>query len=97
MFHAAFEAYKENSPAWRWYYQKYLHPFDILLDITQNEGIAYYLTLDQLGRGYLPGELREKTQEAFNKFNSNAIELLSNKLTDDRVYQILMDANGAGD
>ena len=47
VFHAAFGAYKETSPTWKRLYEKHRSPLDELLDLTQNEGIAYYLSLDQ--------------------------------------------------
>lgn len=96
VFHAAFEAYKDSSPTWKQYYRKHGSPFDDLLDLTQNEGIAYYLSLDQSGRGYLPQDWYNRTKEAFSTFNKNASELLSDKLTPQRISEILRTANLSG-
>ena len=51
VFHAAFGAYKDASPAWRQYYASNTTPFDAMLDLAQNEGIAYYLSLRSSARG----------------------------------------------
>ncbi|HZY09672.1 MAG TPA: DUF5700 domain-containing putative Zn-dependent protease, partial [Bacteroidota bacterium] len=96
VFHAAFGAYKDNSPTWKQYYRKHRNPFNDLLDLTQNEGIAYYLSLDQSGRGYLPRDWYNRTKEAFSTFNKNASELLSDKLAPQRISEILRTANLSG-
>ena len=96
VFHAAFGAYKETSPAWKRLYEKHHSPFDELLDLTQNEGIAYYLSLDQLGRGNLPRDWSAKMREAVASFNNNANELLSEKLTPHRASELIRTANLSG-
>ncbi len=96
VFHAAFGAYKDSSPGWKRYYERYNRPFDALLDLTQNEGIAYYLSLDQEWRGNLPPEWPARTQSAFARFNSDASELLSPALTRTRASDILRKANLSG-
>ena len=57
VFHAAFGNYKDGSPAWRAYYATHRSSLDQLLDLTHNEGIAYYLSLVQSSRGRLPADL----------------------------------------
>lgn len=96
VFHAAFSTYKENSSNWKKYYSEYKRPFDELLDLTMNEGIAYYLTLDQRGRGYLPRNWNNKTREAFQKFNESTAELLSDTLTYSRAFELIRQANLSG-
>jgi hypothetical protein len=93
VFHAAFGAYKDNSPTWKRYYRKHKRPFDILLDLTQNEGIAYYLSLDQRGRGYLPRDWYNRTRDVFKTFNTNASELLSPSISPNRVSKLIRAAN----
>lgn len=93
VFHAAFGAYKDNSPAWKRYYRKFKRPFDTLLDITHNEGIAYYLSLDQRGRGYLPREWNRNMREVFASFNRNASELLSEGVSQQRISELIRTAN----
>ena len=96
VFHAAFGVYKETSPFWKRYYLKYSSPFDALLDITQNEGIAYYLSLDQEWRGNLPPEWPARTKNAVAAFNSNASELLSPRIARERASELLRRANLSG-
>lgn len=96
VFHAAFGAYKETSPSWKRYSRNHRLPFDELLDLTQNEGIAYYLSLDQRGRGYLPRDWYNKTRAVFSIFNTNASELLSPLLTPRRANELIRTANLSG-
>jgi hypothetical protein len=96
VFHAAYASFKETSPGWKRFYRKHQRPFDLLLDLTQNEGIAYYLSLDQQGSGRLPRDWTAKTGEAFAAFNKNAAELLSPDCTPRRAGQLLRKANLSG-
>jgi hypothetical protein len=96
VFHAAFSAYKETSPAWKRWYRRDRGYLDELLDLTQNEGIAYYLSLDQRGRGYVPRDWQQRTREAVNSFNANAAELLAQGLSHRRAAELLRTANLAG-
>jgi hypothetical protein len=96
VFHAAFGAYKDQSPVWKRFYENHQRPFDALLDLTQNEGIAYYLSLDQQGGGRLPMGWFNHTQEVFVRFNRNAGELLSKTLTPDRANKLIRTANLSG-
>jgi hypothetical protein len=96
VFHAAFGAYKDQSPSWKRYYRNHQSSFDILVDLMQNEGIAYYLSLEQHGRGYLPRDWSVKTREAFSAFAKNAKELLSPSLTHQRAEELLRTANLSG-
>jgi hypothetical protein len=95
-FHAAFGAYKETSPRWKSYTSAHHTYFDDLLDLTHNEGIAYYLSLDQRGRGYLPRDWSTRTQSAFINFNKNSTELLSQDLATYRASELLRTANLSG-
>ncbi|MBI1805993.1 MAG: hypothetical protein HYR76_02940 [Ignavibacteria bacterium] len=96
VFHAAFGAYKATSSSWNRYSGKHQTPFDELLDLTQNEGIAYYLSLDQRGQGYLPRDWFNRTREVFSTFNKNASELLSPTLTPRRAGELIRTANLSG-
>jgi len=96
VFHAAFGAYKDTSPAWRRYYATYTTPFDNLLDLAHNEGIAYYLSLVQRTHGRLTPEWEQRLRSACETFNRNADELLSPGLTERRAFEILRLANTSG-
>ncbi|MDI6767827.1 MAG: hypothetical protein QME52_13485 [Bacteroidota bacterium] len=96
VFHAAYEAYKSTSSSWDQYYQNYHGPFYYLLDLTQNEGIAYYLSLDQFGRGNLPRNWHDKMRDAFSIYNKNAEELLTDTISSIRANEIIRKANLSG-
>jgi Putative zinc dependent peptidase (DUF5700) len=96
VFHASFSAYKERSKIWQEFYSTHTQPLDILLDLVQNEGIAYYLSLDQQGKGYLPRDWNEHIRSAFSTLNKNARELVSRQLTTSRASEILRSANLSG-
>jgi hypothetical protein len=96
VFHAAFGVYKETSRSWKEYSAWAARPFDLLLDITQNEGIAYYLSLDQRGGGYVPHDWDIRTRQAVATFNRNAGELLSPRVRPRRVEELIRTANLSG-
>jgi hypothetical protein len=96
VFHAAFGNYKENSSSWKEYYAKPQSPIDALLDLTQNEGIAYYLSLEQQGGGYLPRDWYDKTRNAFADFNKYSFALLSDTITNKTAFDLLRKANLSG-
>ncbi len=96
VFHAAFGAYKDRSPTWKQYHQTQRRPFDVLLELTHNEGIAYYLSLDQIGQGNLPHDWFSKTRKVFSKFNQNSLELLSDNLKPRRGEELIRTANLSG-
>ena len=96
VFHAAFGAYKDRSSAWKEYYAAHTHPFDALMDLTQNEGIAYYLSLEEAGHGNLPRDWYARTRAVFKTFNRNGHELLSDRLSPQRASELLHDANLSG-
>ena len=96
VFHAAFGVYKDGSPAWRTYYATHKSPLDQLLDLSQNEGIAYYLTLIQSSRGKLPSDGLERARHSFSEFNSNAAELLAPGTSYRRSEDIIRLSNTSG-
>jgi hypothetical protein len=96
VFHAAFSEYKKNSLPWKKFYEEHQTHFDVLLDLTHNEGIAYYLSLEQQGGGKIPRDFFKNTLEAFNTFNVNASELLSKSITNKRARELIQNANLSG-
>ena len=96
IFHAAFELYKENSPAWQEYYAYHHSYFDQLLDLTHNEGIAYYLSLVQQTQGNLPADGMHRAQTAFRRFSENAEVLLSPGIGPGRASDIIQKSNMSG-
>jgi hypothetical protein len=96
VFHAAFGVYKDGSPVWKDYYASHRTPFDQLLDLSHNEGIAYYLTLIQSSRGRLPADGLERARHSFEDFNRNAAELLAPGTTFRRSEDIIRLSNTSG-
>ena len=95
VFHAAFGVYRDNSPVWREYYATHRNYLDQLLDLTQNEGIAHYLTFEQRSRGVPPPDWDEKVRSAFADFNKNAGELLSVRISPQRANELIRTSNTA--
>ena len=96
LFHAAFSDYKNHSTFWQKYRLTHRQPIDELFDLTQNEGIAYYLSIDQRGHGYVPRDWNTRARDMFALFNRNGAELLSNRLTRDRATELIRSANLSG-
>jgi len=93
VFHAAFGVYRDDSPVWREYYKTHRTYLDQLLELTQNEGIAHYLTLEQRSRGVLPPDWDEKVRSAFADFNKNSAELLSVRTSPQRANDLIRTSN----
>lgn len=96
LFHAAFGHYKENSASWKEYYGRRRPPVESLLDLAQNEGIAYYLSLEQSGGGRLPADWTVRTRNAFASFNKNSRILMSDTLSYRTSAAVLRNANLSG-
>jgi len=96
VFHAVFGVYKDQSRNWRNYYATHRAYIDRLFDLTQNEGIAYYLSLIQRSRGNLHPEWVPKVHASFMVFNKNAAELFSTKITHQRAGELIRLANTSG-
>jgi hypothetical protein len=96
VFHAAFDAYKDQSPFWHEYYARHQSYFDSFIDLAQNEGIAYYLSLVQSSRGRLPADWQQRIGAAFAVFNRSAEELLTPSLPRRRAEEILRTSNTSG-
>jgi hypothetical protein len=96
VFHAAYGVFKETDPGWRNYYSVERSGFEELLDLAQNEGIAYYLSLIQQSHGRLPGDGLQRVQYAFTRFNSAAEELLSPATPNDRCAKLIRESNTSG-
>lgn len=93
VFHAAFGVYKDGSASWRAYYASRRSPMDKLLDLTHNEGIAYYLSLVQSSRGRLPSDGLAHAQRSFAEFNANLAELISPRTSERRINDIIRMSN----
>jgi hypothetical protein len=96
VFHAAFGLYKDASPGWKSYYAKHTSAADYLLDLVQNEGIAYYLSLEQRLGDRLPQDWISRMQESFATFNRNAQRLMSAGVGGREAGEIIRSANLSG-
>jgi len=95
VFHAAFGVYKDGSPEWREYYATRQSYFDQLLDLSQNEGVAYYLTMIQKTGGRFSPEGERSIRAAFEEFNRNADELLNPQIDRRRAWDIIRLSNSS--
>ncbi|MBI5473734.1 MAG: hypothetical protein HY961_15455 [Ignavibacteriae bacterium] len=93
VFHAAFGVYKNASPTWSAYFASRESYLDRLLDLTQDEGIAHFLTFQQRSGGYLPPDWGAKIAASFADFNRNATELLSPRTSPSRASMIISSSN----
>jgi len=96
VFHAAFGLYKDSSPVWKAYRATHTSPLDYLLDLVQNEGIAYYLSMEQRSGDRIPPDWAGRMGEAFATFNRNAERLITGKLSHRETADILTSANLSG-
>lgn len=96
VFHAAFGAYKDSSSVWQSYYARRNTYLDQLLDLTQNEGIAHYLTFEQRTGGVLPPDWDEKIAASFVDFNAVAEELTAPHITPNRAHSLISNSNTSG-
>ncbi len=92
VFHAAFGVYQNQSAQWQKYFGKYRTYLDRLLELTQNEGIAHYLSFEQRG-GYVPRDWNKRVAASFEEFNARADELLSQSVSPQRAGEILRSSN----
>jgi hypothetical protein len=96
VFHAAFGVFKDGSPVWREYYASHQSYFDQLIDLCQNEGVAYYLTMIQQTGGKFSPEAERNIRASFEAFNRNAEELLDPRIDRRRAWDIIRLSNSSG-
>jgi len=95
-FHAVFGIYQQNSDLWRSFHQR-TEPIWNLAEIVQNEGIAYYLSLQiQIGGQTPATPWFEATEQAIKNLNSAAKELLSPLVQTQRARALILNANLSG-
>lgn len=96
VFHAAFGVYCDASPLWQAYHATHTTPLDQLLALTQNEGIAHYLSFEQRTGGRVPDDWDEKVRAAIQLFNTRAEELLSPRTSAAAAAAIIRQSNTSG-
>ena len=96
VFHVAFGIYQDTSPAWQRYFARHHDYVDQLLELTQNEGIAYFLNLVQHYGGTLPRVWVEQLPYSFSQFNNSVHELLSPRTSPQRAETLIRASNLSG-
>ncbi|MBM2840855.1 MAG: hypothetical protein HW412_1383, partial [Bacteroidetes bacterium] len=96
VFHAMFGLYQDRSSPWQRYYATNRTYIAQLLELTQNEGIAYYLNLIQYHQGKLPQAWLDQLPGSFDQFGRSAHELLLPQTTQDRADEIIHASNLSG-
>ncbi|MBN1398501.1 MAG: hypothetical protein JXA06_10760 [Bacteroidetes bacterium] len=92
-FHAAFSILKKSLPE----SVKPKIPAEYLLELVQNEGCAYYLSLQVSLGGETPNmNWFRITSNSIETLNNVLAEMLSKNISNSRVQQLLMDANLSG-
>lgn len=96
VFHVAFGMYQDSSPKWRRYFAHHRGYVDDLLELTQNEGIAYYLNLVQHAQGRLSQDWVEQLPGSIAQFNNSVRELLSPQTSSKRSEELIRASNLSG-
>jgi hypothetical protein len=92
-FHAAFSVLQKSLPD----SAKAKNIAEQLLDVVQNEGFAYYLSLQtHLGERTPSGQWFEGTARAIKALNSVLLEMSSPNLTLSRAQELMMNSNLSG-
>lgn len=92
-FHAAFSVLQKSLPD----SAKAKNIAEQLLDVVQNEGIAYYLSLQtHLGDRTPSGQWFDGTARAIKALNSVLLEMSSPNLTLSRAQELMMNSNLSG-
>ena len=92
-FHAAFSVLQKSLPD----SVKAKNIADQLLDVVQNEGVAYYLSMQtHLGDRAPSGQWFDATARAVNALNNVLVEMSSPALTRSRAQELMMNSNLSG-
>ena len=92
-FHAAFSVLKKSLPE----SVKANNIAELLLEVVQNEGVAYYLSQQtHIGDGTPSRRWFDGTAQAVEALNSVLLEMSSPNLTRSRAQELMMNANLSG-
>lgn len=92
VFHAAFAELQSSSPAWQELLARRRTYADALLQLTQNEGIAHYLSFEQRG-GRTPVDWDRRVRDAFQRFNDAVARLAMPGVPPAEAGEILRSSN----
>jgi Putative zinc dependent peptidase (DUF5700) len=94
-FHAVFSAYQASSPAWQRIHAGENY-FDILGELVQNEGIAYYLSMQEQLGGTFPSQLTAEIKKLVPVLDDAFDELRSPQTSPSRARALILNANLSG-
>ncbi len=94
VFHVAFGHYQNESSEWQSWFDTHRGALDHLMELTQNEGIAHYLSFEQRG-GYMPPDWRTRIKNAFREFDERSRELASPATSVKRAQEIIRASNAS--
>jgi hypothetical protein len=94
-FHAVFSAYQANSPAWQQIHADENYS-DALGELVQNEGIAYYLSMQEQLGGTFPPQLIDAISKLVPVLGDAFDELRSPGVSPVRARTLLLNANLSG-
>ena len=95
-FHAVFSEYQQTSAYWKRVNEKnnFAHQ---LAALSQNEGIAYYISMQQDIGGEIPAQYWfNETMNAMKSLNDALKELSSDRITIVRARELIMNSNLSG-
>ena len=94
-FHAVFGIYQQSSPVWKASQFKQ-EPYWTLAELSQNEGFAYLISLQQRNGGQMPPDRLTSARQAVTDLNKALKELSSPSVTPSRARELIMNSNLSG-
>lgn len=95
-FHAVFGLFQQDSEMWRAYHQR-RDPIWNLAELVQNEGIAYYLSMQLQIGGQTPAQTWfATTDQAVKNLDDASKELLSPYIQPQQARALILNANMSG-
>jgi hypothetical protein len=94
-FHAVFACYQQSSPRWQEIHSRQSY-FSSVSELVQNEGVAYYLSMQEIFGGSFPQRFLTQLQSSIPALNSAMNELLDPATTPHRAQELILNANLSG-
>ncbi len=94
-FHAVFGMYQQTAPVWRANEYK-PEPYWTLAELSQNEGFAYLISLQQRNGGKLPADRIASARRSVSDLNDALKELSAPDISPARARELIMNSNLSG-
>ncbi|MCX6137210.1 MAG: hypothetical protein NTV54_06925 [Ignavibacteriales bacterium] len=94
-FHAVFSNYQNESPRWQKIHTGETY-FSSISELVQNEGIAYYLSMQEVFGGTFPQQFLTRLHQSIPILNSALDELLDPATPPQRARELALNANLSG-